>query len=64
MIKINSMEDYYRELDRVNSTIRTLQQQMGIEPQTIEQRAQKRAERLAQAQTVRAKPSWMNNPIG
>ena len=68
MITINSMEDYHRELDRVNSTIRILQRQMGIEPQTIEQRAQKRADRILQEQQalnrVRAKPSWMNNPNG
>jgi hypothetical protein len=68
MITINSMEDYHRELARINSDIRLLQQQMGIEPQTIEQRAQARADRLAlaeqAAQRSRNRPSWMNNPNG
>lgn len=67
LITINSMEDYLREQDRINRDIQSLQRQMGIEPQTIEQRAQKRADRILQeqqAQTVRPKPSWMNNPNG
>jgi hypothetical protein len=68
MITINSMEDYHRELARINSDIRLLQQQMGIEPQTIEQRARARADRLALAeqasQRSRNRPSWMNNPNG
>lgn len=66
MKTINSMEDYHRELARVQADIRLLQQQMGIEPQTLEQRAKKRADRIAleqQAQSrVRPKPSWMNIP--
>jgi hypothetical protein len=68
MITINSMEDYHRELARINSDVRLLQQQMGITPQTIEQRAQARADRLAlaeqAAQRSRNRPSWMNNPSG
>jgi hypothetical protein len=66
--RINSMEDYHRELARINSEIRLLQQQMGITPQTIEQRARARADRLAlaeqAAQRSRNRPSWMNNPTG
>ena len=68
MKTINSMEDYHRELARINSDIRLLQQQMGIKPQTIEQRAKARADRLAlaeqAAQRTRNRPSWMNNPMG
>ena len=68
MITVNSMEDFDRELARINSEIRLLQQQMGIKPQTIEQRAQARADRLAlveqAAQRSRNRPSWMNNPMG
>jgi hypothetical protein len=63
MIEINSMEDYHRELARINSDIRLLQQQMGIKPQTIEERARARADRLAlaeqAAQRSRNRPSWM-----
>ena len=63
MIEINSMEDFDRELARINSEIRLLQQQMGIKPQTIEERAQARADRLASAeqaaQRSRNRPSWM-----
>jgi hypothetical protein len=62
------MEDYHRELARINSEIRLLQQQMGITPQTIEERARARADRLAlaeqAAQRSRNRPSWMNNPFG
>lgn len=61
--QVDTMEDYHREQARINRNIRLLQQQMGIEPQTIEQRAQARADRvLLEQQTrvrVRAKPSWM-----
>ena len=61
--QVNSMEDYHREQARINRNIRLLQQQMGIEPQTIEQRAQKRADRILLEQQalsrVRPKPSWM-----
>lgn len=61
--QVDTMEDYHREQARINRNIRILQQQMGIEPQTIEQRAQARADRvLLEQQTrvrVRAKPSWM-----
>jgi hypothetical protein len=68
MITVNSMEDYHRELARIQADVRLLQQQMGIEPQTIEQRAQARADRLAlaeqAAQRSRNRPSWMNNPNG
>ena len=64
LITINSMEDYLREQDRINRDIQSLQRQMGIEPQTIEQRAQKRAARQAEAAPVRSRPSWMNNPNG
>jgi hypothetical protein len=63
MIKIESMEDFDRELARINSEIRLLQQQMGITPQTIEERAKARADRLAlaeqAAQRSRNRPSWM-----
>ena len=65
--QINTMEDYERELARVQTDIRILQQQMGIEPQTIEQRAQARADRILleqQTQISRPRPSWMNNPNG
>lgn len=66
MITINSMEDYHRELARIQADIRLLQEQMGIEPQTLEQRAKKRADRIALEQQalsrVRPKPSWMNTP--
>ena len=62
------MEDFDRELARINRDVRLLQQQMGIKPQTIEQRARARADRLAQAeqaaQRSRPRPSWMNNPMG
>ena len=63
---INTMEDYERELARINRDIRLLQQQMGVNPQTIEQRAQARADRVAleRQATQRARPSWMNNPNG
>jgi hypothetical protein len=68
MIEINSMEDFDRELARINSDVRLLQQQMGITPQTIEERAKARADRLAlaeqAAQRSRPRPSWMNNPMG
>jgi hypothetical protein len=68
MITINSMEDYHRELARIQADVRLLQQQMGITPQTIEQRARARADRLAlaeqAAQRSRNRPSWMNNPNG
>lgn len=61
--QVDTMEDYHREQARINSTIRLLQQQMGIEPQTIEQRHQARADRILLEQQassrVRAKPSWM-----
>jgi primosomal protein N'' len=68
MITINSMEDFDRELARINRDVRLIQQQMGIEPKTIEQRVQARADRLAlaeqAAQRTRNRPSWMNNPMG
>jgi hypothetical protein len=68
MIVVNSMEDYHRELARINRDVRLIQQQMGIEPQTIEARAKTRADRLAlaeqAAQRTRNRPSWMNNPMG
>ena len=61
--RINSMEDFDRELARINSDVRLLQQQMGIKPQTIEERAKARADRLAlaeqAAQRSRNRPSWM-----
>ena len=61
--QVDTMEDYHREQARINRNIRLLQQQMGIEPQTIEQRAQKRADRILLEQQalsrVRPKPSWM-----
>jgi flagellar motor protein MotB len=57
------MEDYHRELARINSDVRLLQQQMGIKPQTIEERARARSDRLAlaeqAAQRSRNRPSWM-----
>jgi hypothetical protein len=63
MITVNSMEDFDRELARIQADIRLLQQQMGITPQTIEQRAKTRADRLAlaeqAAQRSRNRPSWM-----
>jgi hypothetical protein len=68
MITINSMEDFDRELARINRDVRLIQQQMGIEPKTIEQRVQARADRIAReqqiAQRTRNRPSWMNNPNG
>jgi hypothetical protein len=68
MITVNSMEDFDRELARINRDVRLIQQQMGIEPQTIEQRAKARSDRLAlaeqAAQRSRNRPSWMNNPNG
>jgi len=68
MITVNSMEDFDRELARINRDVRLIQQQMGIEPKTIEQRAKTRADRIALeqqiAQRTRNRPSWMNNPNG
>ena len=68
MITVNSMEDFDRELARINRDVRLIQQQMGIKPQTIEERARARADRLAlaeqAAQRTRNRPSWMNNPMG
>jgi primosomal protein N'' len=68
MIVVNSMEDFDRELARINRDVRLIQQQMGIEPKTIEQRVQARADRLAlaeqAAQRSKNRPSWMNNPNG
>ena len=62
------MEDFDRELARINCDVRLIQRQMGIKPQTIEERAQARADRLAvaeqAAQRSRNRPSWMNNPMG
>ena len=65
---LSDLEQYHRELARVQADIRLLQQQMGIKPQTIEERAKARADRLAlaeqAAQRTRNRPSWMNNPTG
>jgi hypothetical protein len=68
MKTINSMEDFDRELARINRDVRLIQQQTGIEPKTIEQRAKARADRLAREQQIaqrsKNRPSWMNNPSG
>jgi hypothetical protein len=63
---LSDIEQYHRELARVQADIRLLQQQMGITPQTLEQRAKTRADRIAleQQATQRPRPSWMNNPNG
>jgi hypothetical protein len=65
---LSDLEQYQSELARVQADIRLLQQQMGITPQTIEERARARADRIAlaeqAAQRSRNRPSWMNNPNG
>jgi methylphosphotriester-DNA--protein-cysteine methyltransferase len=63
---LSDLEQYQSDLARVQADIRLLQQQMGITPQTLEQRARAHSDRIAleQQATQRARPSWMNNPNG
>jgi hypothetical protein len=58
---LSDLEQYQSDLARVQADIRLLQRQMGITPQTLEQRAKSRADRIALEQQVtqRARPSWM-----
>jgi hypothetical protein len=61
---LSDLEQYQRELARVQADIRLLQQQMGITPQTLEQRARAYHDRIALEQqtvqpTQRPRPSWM-----
>jgi hypothetical protein len=58
---LSDLEQYQSDLARVQADIRLLQRQMGITPQTLEQRAKSRADRIAleQQATQRARPSWM-----
>jgi len=58
------LEQYEKELARIQADIRALQQEMGIKPRTLEERYQdwqrKEAQRVALAQQIKARPKWMN----